>query len=78
MVLGEDNEKMSKSRGNVIAPDKLVKKYGADVVRAYIIFFTRWNQGGPWDSQGIEGTVRWMRRVWTRLQKMMCTNGNLP
>jgi leucyl-tRNA synthetase len=56
---------MSKSRGNVIAPDVLVKKYGADIVRAYLMFFTRWNQGGPWDSQGIEGTVRWVRRVWT-------------
>ena len=65
IVLGEDNEKMSKSRGNVVAPDLLVNKYGADVVRAYIAFFTRWNQGGPWDSNGIEGTVRWMRRVWT-------------
>lgn len=65
MVLGSDNEKMSKSRGNVIAPDLLVQKYGADIVRAYLMFFTRWNQGGPWDSQGIEGTVRWMRRVWT-------------
>lgn len=65
MVLGEDHEKMSKSRGNVVAPDLLVKKYGADVVRAYIIFFSRWEMGGPWDSQGIEGTARWMRRTWT-------------
>ncbi len=65
MVLGEDHEKMSKSRGNVIAPDALVQKYGADVVRAYLMFFARWDMGGPWNSQGIEGTVRWMRRVWT-------------
>ncbi len=65
MVLGEDHEKMSKSRGNVIAPDALVEKYGADVVRAYLMFFARWDMGGPWNSQGIEGTVRWMRRVWT-------------
>jgi leucyl-tRNA synthetase len=56
---------MSKSKGNVIAPDVLVNKYGADTVRAYIMFFARWEMGAPWDSQGIEGTVRWMRRVWT-------------
>jgi leucyl-tRNA synthetase len=65
MVLGEDNEKMSKSRGNVIAPDVLVAKYGADSVRAYLMFFARWEMGAPWDSQGIEGTVRWVKRVWT-------------
>ncbi|GAB4505531.1 MAG: leucine--tRNA ligase [Anaerolineales bacterium] len=65
MVLGEDHEKMSKSRGNVIAPDELVQKYGADTVRAYLMFFARWDMGGPWNSQGIEGTVRWVRRIWT-------------
>jgi leucyl-tRNA synthetase len=65
MVLGEDNEKMSKSRGNVIAPDILVDKYGADTVRAYIMFFARWEMGAPWDSNGIEGSARWIRRVWT-------------
>lgn len=65
MVLSEDNSKMSKSKGNVVAPDVLVKKYGADTVRAYLMFFARWQQGGPWDSHGIEGTARWMRRVWT-------------
>jgi leucyl-tRNA synthetase len=65
MVLAEDNSKMSKSRGNVIAPDMLVKKYGADTVRAYLMFFARWQQGAPWDSNGIEGTARWIRRTWT-------------
>jgi leucyl-tRNA synthetase len=65
MVLGEDNEKMSKSRGNVEAPDVLVEKYGADTIRAYIMFFARWEMGAPWDSQGIEGSARWVRRVWT-------------
>lgn len=64
MVLGEDGEKMSKSRGNVVAPDELVAKYGADVVRAYLMFFARWDLGGPWDSQGVEGPNRWLRRVW--------------
>ncbi|MEK6754315.1 MAG: leucine--tRNA ligase [Chloroflexota bacterium] len=65
MVLGEDGDKMSKSKGNVIAPDVLVNKYGADTVRAYIMFFARWEMGAPWDSQGIEGAARWVRRVWT-------------
>lgn len=65
MVLGEDSEKMSKSRGNVVAPDDLVRQYGADTVRAYLIFFTRWEMGGPWSSTGIEGTARWLRRVWS-------------
>ncbi len=64
MVLGEDGEKMSKSRGNVVAPDELVAKYGADVVRSYLMFFARWDLGGPWDSQGVEGPNRWLKRVW--------------
>jgi leucyl-tRNA synthetase len=64
MVLAEDHSKMSKSRGNVVAPDDLVNKFGADTVRAYLMFFARWEMGAPWDSQGIEGTSRWIRRIW--------------
>ncbi len=64
IVLGEDSEKMSKSRGNVVAPDHLVNRYGADTVRAYLMFFARWDMGGPWNSNGIEGTARWVRRTW--------------
>jgi len=64
IVLGEDSEKMSKSRGNVVSPDDLVQAYGADTVRAYLMFFARWDLGGPWNSSGIEGTSRWLRRVW--------------
>lgn len=65
IILGEDSEKMSKSRGNVVAPDDLVKRYGADTVRAYLMFFARWDMGGPWSSSGIEGTARWIRRGWS-------------
>lgn len=65
MVLGEDSEKMSKSRGNVISPDSLVQAYGADAVRAYLMFFARWELGAPWNSSGIDGTMRWLRRVWS-------------
>ena len=69
MVLGEGHEKMSKSRGNVVAPDDLVRRYGADTVRAYLIFFARWDMGAPWDSQGIEGTfllglLYWVSDPW--------------
>jgi leucyl-tRNA synthetase len=64
MVLGEDHEKMSKSRGNVISPDDLIAAYGADTVRAYLMFFARWELGAPWNSSGIEGSVRWLRKVW--------------
>jgi leucyl-tRNA synthetase len=64
IILGEDSEKMSKSRGNVVAPDALVSRYGADSVRAYLMFFARWELGAPWNSSGIEGTIRWLRRVW--------------
>jgi leucyl-tRNA synthetase len=65
MILGEDGEKMSKSRGNVVAPDALVAAHGADALRALLMFAYRWQDGGPWSSQGIEGTSRWLRRVWT-------------
>ncbi|MFQ5577519.1 MAG: leucine--tRNA ligase, partial [Anaerolineae bacterium] len=64
MILGEDGEKMSKSRGNVIAPDELVQQYGADVVRGYMMFGFRWEQGGPWNSTGILGVHRFLEKVW--------------
>ncbi|MBN1259058.1 MAG: leucine--tRNA ligase [Anaerolineae bacterium] len=57
-------EKMSKSKKNVVSPDALVAAYGADTVRAYLMFGWRWELGGPWDSQGIEGIVRWVNRIW--------------
>jgi leucyl-tRNA synthetase len=60
---------MSKSRGNVVAPDDLVARYGADTVRAYLTFFARWDMGGPWNSNGIEGTIRWLRRLWYLVTK---------
>lgn len=65
MVLGEDHEKMSKSRGNVVPPDELVANYGADTVRAFLMFFARWELGTDWNPSGIEGIVRWLRRTWT-------------
>jgi len=67
IVLGEDSEKMSKSRGNVVAPDTLVSAYGADVVRCYLMFFSRWELGAPWNNSGIDGVHRWLRKVWSAL-----------
>lgn len=67
MILGEDGEKMSKRRGNVVDPDDLVARYGADAVRAYLMFIGPWDQGGPWNYQGIEGVVRFLNRVWSLL-----------
>ncbi len=64
IILGADGARMSKSRGNVVLPDDLVQQYGADIVRAYLMFGWRWEQGGPWDPQGIGGVVRWLQRVW--------------
>ncbi len=64
IILGEDNEKMSKSRGNVVDPDELVSEQGADVVRLYLMFIAPWDQGGPWNSRGISGIERFVRRAW--------------
>jgi len=76
IILGEDSEKMSKSRGNVVAPDVLVDRYGADTVRAYLMFFARWDMGAPWSYSGIEGTARWVRRVWMMLTETEGNSGN--
>lgn len=79
IILGEDGEKMSKSRGNVVAPDDLVARYGADTVRAYLMFLGRWDQGGPWSSKGIEGVRRWLFRVWDLvLQPVGVSEKNRP
>ncbi len=75
IILGEDGEKMSKSRGNVISPDELVAQYGADTVRGYLMFGWRWEQGGPWDSHGIQGVYRWLHRVWDLMLEPAETTG---
>ncbi|MGH2536406.1 MAG: leucine--tRNA ligase [Candidatus Promineifilaceae bacterium] len=68
MVLGADGEKMSKSRGNVVAPDELVAQYGADTLRLYLMFFAKWDQGGPWNYDGIRGPQRFLYDVWRLAQ----------
>jgi leucyl-tRNA synthetase len=63
-ILGPDGQRMSKSRGNVVDPDEQVRTYGADAVRAYLMFGYRWSEGGPWNPDNIYGVVRWLNRVW--------------
>jgi len=64
MILGEDNEKMSKSRGNVIPADHVLHKYGADAVRLYEMFLGPLEQVKPWNTNGIEGISRFLGKVW--------------
>ncbi|MSQ14577.1 MAG: leucine--tRNA ligase [Dehalococcoidia bacterium] len=63
-ILGPDGQRMSKSRGNVVAPDEQVEQHGADTFRCYLMFLGPWDQGGPFDVTGISGISRWMNRVW--------------
>ncbi len=65
MILGEDNEKMSKSRGNVVNPDDYVRTLGADSVRAFLMFIGPWELGGSWSTTGIEGIYRFINRIWS-------------
>jgi leucyl-tRNA synthetase len=58
-------DKMSKSRGNVIAPDEYVAELGADAVRGYLMFIGPWELGGEWNDRGIVGVSRWLNRVWS-------------
>jgi leucyl-tRNA synthetase len=74
IILGENNERMSKSRGNVVAPDDLVHRYGADAVRVFLMFIGPWQQGGPWNPKGIEGTVRFLNRVWRYVRESAQAN----
>jgi leucyl-tRNA synthetase len=63
-ILGTDGVRMSKSRGNTVAPDDLVARYGADTVRLFLMFMGPWDQGGPWSETGIGGVHRFLGRVW--------------
>jgi len=64
IILGEDGEKMSKSRGNVVNPDNIIKQYGADSLRMYEMFLGPLFFSKPWNSQGIIGIYRFLNRVW--------------
>jgi len=70
MVLGEGGEKMSKSRGNVINPDQVVNEYGADVFRIYEMFIGPFDQSAAWDTKGISGIDRFIKKVWRFVQEV--------
>ena len=63
-----DIQRMSKSKGNVVNPDELVQKYGADTVRAYLMFAFDWIKGGPWNEDNVIGVVRWLNDIWDMVQ----------
>ncbi len=64
MILGENGEKMSKSRGNVVNPDDIVNNYGADTFRTYEMFIGAFDVATPWSEQGVKGCYNFMKRVW--------------
>ncbi|MEI6377905.1 MAG: class I tRNA ligase family protein, partial [bacterium] len=64
MILGDDGQKMSKSRGNVVNPDEVVAEYGADALRLYEMFMGPLEHGKPWSMTGVEGVYRFLARVW--------------
>jgi leucyl-tRNA synthetase len=67
VILGEDNQKMSKSRGNIVNPDDVIDQYGADAFRCYEMFMGPLEQMKPWNMRGVEGVSRFLARVWRLL-----------
>ncbi|HZA93840.1 MAG TPA: leucine--tRNA ligase [Gemmatimonadales bacterium] len=74
MILAEEGTKMSKSRGTTIAPDELVAEHGADALRLHLMYLGPWDQGGPWNSRGIAGMERFIRRAYG----LVTESGNGP
>ncbi len=74
MILGENGEKMSKSRGNVVNPDEMVETYGADAFRTYELFIGAFDQATPWSTQGLSGCHKFLDRVWNLRE--MITDGD--
>ena len=70
MILGENGEKMSKSRGNVVNPDKIVDTYGADTMRLYEMFIGDFEKAAPWSPKSIKGCRRFLERVWALADKV--------
>ena len=70
MILGENGEKMSKSRGNVVNPDDIVKEYGADTLRTYEMFIGAFDLSASWSEDGVKGCRRFLERVW-KLQDLV-------
>ena len=64
MILGENHEKMSKSKGNVVNPDDIVNQYGADTLRLYEMFMGPLEESVPWGEKGLHGSYKWIQRIW--------------
>ncbi|MBR6407945.1 MAG: leucine--tRNA ligase [Clostridia bacterium] len=75
MILGEDGQKMSKSRGNVVNPDEVVRDYGADTMRLYEMFIGDFEKAAPWNTNSIKGCKRFLDRVWNLAEKV--TDGGI-
>ncbi len=63
VILGSDGQKMSKSKGNTVAPDEYIDKYGSDVFRTYLAFGFAYTEGGPWSDSGLQAIVKFFRRI---------------
>ena len=74
MILGENGEKMSKSRGNVVNPDEIVRDYGADTMRLYEMFIGDFEKAAPWSQSSIKGSKRFLDKIWALSDKL--TNGD--
>jgi leucyl-tRNA synthetase len=70
MILGEDGDKMSKSKGNTVAVADVLAEHGADVFRAYEMFLGAFEKGKSWNTEGINGVKRWLERVWSMYEKV--------
>ncbi len=77
LILGKGGEKMSKSRGNVVNPDDVVARFGADTMRVYEMFMGPFEQAIPWDEKGVVGVYRFLERVWRLQEKLKIQNAKL-
>jgi leucyl-tRNA synthetase len=75
MILGEDGEKMSKSRGNVVNPDDVVARYGADTFRIFEMYVGAFDQATAWSEEGVNGCHRFLNRVWSLRAKVTRSTG---
>ena len=75
MILGENGEKMSKSRGNVVNPDEIVEQYGADTMRLYEMFIGDFEKSAPWSSSSIKGCRRFLERMWALQDRVVAGDG---
>lgn len=76
MILGPDGNKMSKSKGNTVAPDPYIDQYGADVFRLYLMFGFAYTEGGPWKDEGIKAMSKFVNRIETLIEKVQTAKYN--